>query len=118
MAELMKLKLVICLLGLLKNSSSLRKASDSLVKSVSSSSFEQNVPLEKFAMILFFAPWQDSCDYTHDVFEKIARYYADNSDVIIARGNIYNDGKLASRFDVDDYCTIKYFVKGSRVAET
>lgn len=85
---------------------------------VSSSNFDQKIPLEKFALVLFFAPWQESCEKSHDVLDKIAEYYKDNQEIALAKGNIYNDGRLASRFDVEDYCKIKFFVKGSRVAET
>ena len=104
-------------ISLLRDCVSFRKAGDSEVLTVKSSNFDQKIPSDKFALILFFAPWQESCDTSHDVLEEIAQQYRDNEEVVVAKGNIYEDGKLASRFDVEDYCKIKYFVKGSRVAE-
>ena len=97
--------------------SSFRKSDDSEVLTVTSSNFDQKIPSDKLALVLFFAPWQESCDSSHDLLDKIAEHFKDNEEIVIAKGNIYNDGKLASRFDVEDYCKIKYFVKGSRVAE-
>ena len=40
------------------------------------------------------------------------------NDVFIGKADVYNDLKLATRFMVEDYCVLKYFVKGSNVAET
>ena len=102
---------------LLQDCSSFRKSDDSEVLTVTSLNFDQKIPIDKLAVVLFFAPWQDSCESSHDLLDKIAEYFKENEDIVIAKGNIYNDGKLASRFDVEDYCKIKYFVKGSRVAE-
>eukprot|EP00795_Rhopilema_esculentum_P016709 gene16709-8159_t len=50
--------------------------------------------------------------------ERVAEHFEENKDIVIAKGNIYNDGKLASKFGIEDYCKIKYFVKGSKVAES
>ena len=95
---------------------SFEKAGDIRAAVVSSENFERTVSVNKFGLVLFFAPWQDSCADSHQVMEKLAEYFQDR-DVVIAKANIYNDMKLASKYDVEDYCKIKYFVKGSRVAE-
>ena len=109
--------LVFCLIYLPQNCLSFRKTDDSEVLTVSSVNFEKKIPIEKFSLVLFFAPWQESCERSHEVLEAIAQHYKDNDEIVFAKGNIYNDGKLASKFDVEDYCKIKFFVKGSRVAE-
>ena len=104
-------------ISLFRECFSFRKTDDSGVITVTSSNFDQKIPLDKLALILFFAPWQESCEKSHDLLDEIEQHFKDNDEVVIAKGNIYSDGKLASRFDVEDYCKIKYFVKGSRVAE-
>eukprot|EP00112_Aurelia_sp_Birch-Aquarium-sp1_P002244 Seg1244.1 transcript_id=Seg1244.1/GoldUCD/mRNA.D3Y31 product="Protein disulfide isomerase-like 2-2" protein_id=Seg1244.1/GoldUCD/D3Y31 len=96
---------------------SFEKAGDIRASVVSSENFEENVSVDKFGLVLFFAAWQDSCADSHKVMERLAERFQEREDVVIAKANIYNDMKLASKYDVEDYCKIKYFVKGSRVAE-
>ena len=107
----------ILILGALNFCWSFEKARDTRALVVSSENFEQNVSMDKFGLVLFFAPWQDSCAGSHQVMERLAEHFQDREDVVIAKANIYNDMKLASKYDVEDYCKIKYFVKGSSVAE-
>ena len=40
------------------------------------------------------------------------------NDLFIGKADVYHDLKLATKFMVEDYCVLKYFVKGSHVAET
>ena len=40
------------------------------------------------------------------------------NNLFIGKADVYHDLKLATKFMVEDYCVLKYFVKGSHVAET
>ncbi len=96
---------------------SFKKVDDQKAVIVSTSNFDEYVTTEKFALVLFFAPWQKSCDKSQEAIDKIAEFFHEDKSIVVAKANIYIDGKLASRFDIEDYCKIKYFVRGSKVAE-
>lgn len=71
----------------------------------------------KFSLVLFYAPWQKECERNVELMESLAINFRNRSDVFIGIADIYNDRKLASKFHIEDYCLVKYFVKGSSVAE-
>ena len=96
---------------------SFKKTDDGDLIVLTSQNFDESIPVDKFALVLFFAPWQESCDESHRVLDRISKHFSADDKMIVAKANIYADGKLASRFDIEDYCKIKYFVKGSKVAE-
>lgn len=72
---------------------------------------------EKFSLVIFYAPWQSECQDVIKTFQNVEEYFEDVSDVFIGQVNVYRDLKLASRYHVEDYCLVKYFIKGSDVPE-
>lgn len=73
---------------------------------------------EKFSLVIFYAPWQSECQDVIKTFQNVEEYFEDVSDVFIGQVNVYRDLKLASRYHVEDYCLVKYFIKGSDVPES
>lgn len=88
------------------------------VVNITSQNVNEHLSGTQFSMVLFYAPWQKECKETVRLMSLIAsKYYKNKNEVLIGKADIYNDRKLASKFHIEDYCLIKYFVKGSKVAE-
>ena len=84
---------------------------------VSSDNFDRVVKTNKFALVLYYAPWKETCEPLLKLMDQLAEQYKRRSDIVIAKADVYNDGKLASRFQIEDYCELRYFIRGSDVAE-
>ena len=72
---------------------------------------------DKFSVVLFYSPWQHECQEKIKIIDRVKVYFKDQNDIFVEKSDIYNDLKLASRFQIEDYCVLKYFVKGSDVPE-
>jgi len=72
---------------------------------------------DRFSFVLFYAPWQRDCQKHKKLIESLSAVYKERGDLFFATADIYNDLKLAAKYRIEDYCVLKYFVKGSNVAE-
>ena len=84
---------------------------------VTSQNVDEVLMKDKFSLVLFYAPWQKDCKPVIEVMENLRTKFQSKSDVFIGKADIYNDLKLATKFMIEDYCVLKYFIKGSQVAE-
>ena len=84
---------------------------------INSKNADEKLKKDRFSLVLFYAPWQRECREHKKLIEKLRVLYGERDDLFFATADIYNDLKLASKYRIEDYCVLKYFVKGSNVAE-
>ncbi|XP_002160266.3 uncharacterized protein LOC100199495 isoform X1 [Hydra vulgaris] len=85
---------------------------------INEENIQDHLKKEKFSLVLFFAPWLKSCEKVVGVISEVEVYFRNRDDIFIGKIDTYKSLKLASHFRIDDYCSLKYFVKGSKVAES
>ena len=85
---------------------------------ITSSNVDQVLKKEHFSLVLFYAPWQKECKDKIELIKDLQKKYKDHEDVLyFGMADIYNDLKLSAKFRIEDYCVLKYFVRGSNVPE-
>ncbi|KAJ3547460.1 hypothetical protein NMY22_g1645 [Coprinellus aureogranulatus] len=86
------------------------------VKKVDVNNFDDVVlDSNKSVFITFTAPWCGHCKNLKPTWEKLAQWFAPESDCIVANMNADDEKNkpLASKYDVNSYPTIKFFPKGN-----
>ena len=78
---------------------------------------EKVIETQKFSLILFFAKWDETCSNKVSIFRQLQYEFHYRRDLYIGLIDIYTHPKIARKYRVEDYCVIKYFVKGSNVPE-
>jgi len=85
---------------------------------VTSQNVDEVLLKDKFSLVLFYAPWQKDCKPVIEMIDNLRTKFQSRADIFIGKADIYNDLKLATKFMIEDYFVLKYFVKGSQVAES
>ena len=75
------------------------------------------IETQKFSLVLFFAKWDEACSNKVSIFRQLQYEFHYRTDLYIGLIDIYTYPKIARKYRVEDYCVIKYFVKGSNVPE-
>lgn len=72
----------------------------------------------KDALVLFYAPWCGHCKRLHPVYEKVAKVFGTEKDVVIARLNaadVRSNG-VTKNYKIDGYPTVVFLPKGEKDA--
>ncbi|CAG8540690.1 3209_t:CDS:10 [Ambispora leptoticha] len=67
---------------------------------------------KKNALVEFYAPWCGHCKTLAPIYEKVASYYSQEPECIVANLDATEHKDIAGKYDVKGYPTIKYFAKG------
>ncbi|MCJ1275135.1 hypothetical protein MMC21_002935 [Puttea exsequens] len=92
-----------------------KKAVPSAVEMLNDKSFKSEIGGEKDVLVAFTAPWCGHCKSLTPVWEEVAKDYASEPHVLIAKIDAEAENSKATAQDqgVKSYPTIKYFPKGS-----
>jgi protein disulfide-isomerase A6 len=73
----------------------------------------------KDVLVEFYAPWCGHCKSLAPTYEKLAKAYASEKNIVIASVNAdaAENKPLAARFGVTGFPTLKYFPKGNKAGE-
>ena len=73
----------------------------------------------KDVLVEFYAPWCGHCKQLAPTYEKVAKAYANEKDIVIANvdANEEVNKGLASKYGVSGFPTIKWFPKGNKDGE-
>lgn len=66
----------------------------------------------KAVLVEFFAPWCGHCKSLVPIYEKLAKVFQGEKEVVVAKVDATEQRELAERFGVSGYPTIKFFPKG------
>ncbi|CAG8489497.1 13199_t:CDS:10 [Ambispora gerdemannii] len=67
---------------------------------------------KKNALVEFYAPWCGHCKNLAPIYEKVASYYSQEPECIVANLDATAHKDIAETYEVKGYPTIKYFAKG------
>lgn len=84
------------------------KKAPSAVVSLTSGDFEQALG-SKAALVEFYAPWCGHCKELTPKYEALAKVFAGDKNVLIAKVDATEEQELASKYDVSGFPTIKFF---------
>lgn len=90
---------------------------DADTEEVTFGNVENIIETQKFSLVLFFAKWDEGCSSKVSIFRQLQYEFHYRTDLYIGLIDIYTYPKIARKYRVEDYCVIKYFVKGSNVPE-
>ncbi|KAK4696790.1 protein disulfide-isomerase A6, partial [Lecanoromycetidae sp. Uapishka_2] len=96
-----------------------KKAAPSAVEMLNDKSFKNEVGGDKDVLVAFTAPWCGHCKSLAPVWEEVAKDFASEPNVLIAKVDAEAENAKATAQDlgVKSYPTIKYFPKGSTTPE-
>jgi len=77
------------------------------------SNFDEVVNGHKYAFVEFFAPWCGHCKSLAPEYEKFGAAFEGKADVVIAKVDADEHKDLGSRFSVQGFPTLKFFVDGT-----
>ncbi|RHZ47470.1 hypothetical protein Glove_579g8 [Diversispora epigaea] len=85
----------------------------SVVTVLTSQSFDEIVmDPEKCVLVEFYAPWCGHCKSLAPIYEKVAKDFAQESDVVVANLDAAEHKTIGEKYEIKGYPTIKYFPKG------
>lgn len=93
------------------------KKAPTAVKVLSSSNFDSVVDGSKNVLVEFYAPWCGHCKTLAPKWDKLAKLFAGDDNIVIANVDADADRALGERFGVTGFPTIKFFPKGNTVAD-
>jgi protein disulfide-isomerase A6 len=93
------------------------KVAPSYVTTLTTESFDALALGGKAALVEFYAPWCGHCKTLAPKYEELAKVFAGDKDVLVAKVDATEDGDLATRFGVTGYPTLKWFPAGSAEAQ-
>jgi protein disulfide-isomerase-like protein len=67
----------------------------------------------KARLVEFYAPWCGHCKQLAPVYETVAKVFAGESDVVVAKVDADKNRDLGERFGVEGFPTIKFFPAGA-----
>jgi protein disulfide-isomerase A6 len=67
----------------------------------------------KSALVEFYAPWCGHCKSLAPKYEELAKIFAGEKSVVVAKVDATVESSLAEKFEVKGYPTIKWFPAGS-----
>lgn len=103
-------RLSFLLLGALSTLSGFATASNSAVKDLIPTNFDEVVLAGKPALVEFFAPWCGHCKTLAPVYEELAQTFAFAEDkVTIAKVDADENRSLGKRFGIQGFPTVKWF---------
>jgi protein disulfide-isomerase A6 len=94
------------------------KKTPSAVASLTASDFDAQALGAKAALVEFYAPWCGHCKELAPKYEELAKAFAGEKNVLIAKVDATEEQDLASRYDISGFPTIKFFPAGSAEPET
>jgi len=68
---------------------------------------------KKYVMVEFYAPWCAHCKQMAPAYEDLGAVFSKESDVVIAKVDATVENELATKYDVTNFPTIKWFSKDS-----
>lgn len=93
------------------------KHAPSHVVALTTETFDSVVLGSKAALVEFYAPWCGHCKSLAPKYEQLAKAFAGESEVVIAKVDATEEQDLASRFEIGGYPTLKFFPAGSAEGE-
>lgn len=94
------------------------KVQPSNVLTLTTENFDETVLGSKAALVEFYAPWCGHCKSLAPKYEALAKAFAGENDVVIAKVDATEESELGSRFEISGYPTLKFFPAGSADAES
>ncbi|KAI9205881.1 thioredoxin-like protein [Polychytrium aggregatum] len=87
------------------------KTPETFVKALTASSFDEVVLKDDKTHVLveFFAPWCGHCKNLAPIYEKLAKTFAPQTNVIIASVDATKEPALAQKYNIAGFPTIKFF---------
>ncbi|KAG9297510.1 hypothetical protein G9A89_001450 [Geosiphon pyriformis] len=70
---------------------------------------------KKHVLVEFYAPWCGHCKNLAPIYEKVASYFTEESDCVVANLDATAHKDVADKYGVKGYPTIKYFPKGEGI---
>ena len=90
----------------------------SAVASLTTSDFDAQALGSKAALVEFYAPWCGHCKELAPKYEELAKAFAGEKNVLIAKVDATEEQDLTTRYDISGFPTIKFFPAGSAEPET
>jgi len=94
------------------------KAAPSAVTTLTTENFDSLVLGSKSALVEFYAPWCGHCKQLAPKYEELAKVFAGDKNVVIAKLDATEYGEIGNKYDVTGYPTIKFFPAGSSEPES
>ena len=81
------------------------------------STFDKAVAKYDYLLVLFYAPWCGHCKKFHPEYEKAAKALR-KENLFLSKDDATVEKKLAEKFDIQGFPTVKLFIKGEAIEYT
>ena len=81
------------------------------------STFDKAVAKYEYLLVLFYAPWCGHCKKFHPEYEKAAKTLR-KENLYLAKVDATVEKKLAEKFEIQGFPTVKLFIKGEEIEYT
>lgn len=81
------------------------------------STFDKAVEKYEYLLVLFYAPWCGHCKKFHPEYEKAATTLR-KENLYLAKVDATAEKKLAEKFEIQGFPTVKLFIKGQPIEYT
>ena len=81
------------------------------------STFDKAVAKYDYLLVLFYAPWCGHCKKFHPEYEKAAKTLR-KENLYLSKVDATVEKKLAEKFDIQGFPTVKLFIKGEEIEYT